>query len=371
MIKKNKIKFIISSIVILLPVLFGVIGSKILPEEIAIHWGLDGSADAWGNPSAIFFILPLVLLAIHWICMILTSVIDKNIEQNKKVMGITFWIIPVISLMSCGVMFNIALGYTSNISAVVFAILGLAFIVIGNYIPKTTRNRTMGIKIKWTLANDENWAATHRFAGKVWVVIGFLCLLAIPLPSAALPFVMIGLILPCALLPIIYSYRFYKKQLAEGKATKEEYEKGYRDIFKNPKAAIIATVILVAVTLIVVAVLMFTGDIETELGESSLTVKADYWADITLNYEDIDAVEYREGGVGGERVNGVGSARLLLGIFRNDEFGTYTRYTYTGKKDCAVLTVDGKKIVIGAEDAQTTKQIYERISAEISERGVE
>lgn len=371
MIKRNKIKLIISSIVILLPVLLGVIGSNILPDDIVIHWGLDGSPDGWGNPSFIFFVLPPILLAIHWICMILTAVIDKDVEQNKKVVGIIFWIIPVISLMSCGVIFSTALGYTSKISAVVFLILALAFIIIGNYMPKMTRSRTAGIKIKWTLGNDENWQATHRFAGKVYVVMGLLCLLAMPLPTAALPFVMIGLILPCVLLPVIYSYRFYKKQLAEGKATKEDYEKGYRDIFKNSKAAVTVTVVLVAVTLIVVLELMFTGNIETTLGESSLTVKADYWSDITLNYEDIDTVEYREGGVDGDRINGVGSARLLLGIFQNDEFGTYTRYTYTGKKDCVVLTVDGKKIVIGTEDTQSTKEIYERISAEISERGGE
>ena len=367
MIKRNKIKLIISSIVILLPMLFGAFGGKMLPEKIATHWGLDGNADGFMSTSVVFFVLPLILLAVHWICMILSAVIDKDVEQNKKVIGITFWIIPVISLMSCGIIFSTALGYTSKISAVVSVILAIAFIVIGNYMPKMTRSRTAGIKIKWTLANDENWNATHRFAGKVYVVMGLLCLLAIPLPTAALPAVMIGLILVCVLLPVIYSYRFYKKQLAEGKATKEEYEKGYREIFKNPKAAVTVTAVLVAVTLIAVAVLMFTGNIETTLGESSLTVKANYWSDITLDYEDIDAVEYREGGVDGERVNGVGSARLLLGIFRNDEFGTYTRYTYTGKKDCVVLTVDGKKIVIGTEDTESTKEIYERISKEISE----
>lgn len=367
MIKRNKIKLIISSVIILLPVLIGIFGSKILPPETAIHWGLDGKADGWGNPSVIFFVLPLVLLAIHWICMIITAVIDKDAAQNKKVVSITFWIVPVISLMSCGVILSAVLGYTSKMSAIISLILALAFIIIGNYMPKITRNRTMGIKIKWTLSNDENWSATHRFAGKVYVVAGFVCLLAMPLPTVALPFVMIGLILPCILLPVIYSYRFYKKQLTEGKTSKEEYEKGYRDMFKNRKAAIIVTVILVAVVLTVIPVLMFTGNIETTLGDTSLTVKADYWTDITLNYEDIDAIEYREGGVEGQRISGVGSARLLLGIFRNDEFGTYTRYTYTGKKACIVLNVEGKTVVIGTDNDGTTKEIYERISAKISE----
>ena len=47
MIKNNKIKFIISSLIILLPMLIGIFGGKLLPEEIAVHWGLNGEADGY------------------------------------------------------------------------------------------------------------------------------------------------------------------------------------------------------------------------------------------------------------------------------------------------------------------------------------
>ena len=46
MIKQNKWKILISSIVILLPMLFGLIMWNRLPEQMAIHWGLAGEADA-------------------------------------------------------------------------------------------------------------------------------------------------------------------------------------------------------------------------------------------------------------------------------------------------------------------------------------
>ncbi|MBO7171229.1 MAG: DUF1648 domain-containing protein, partial [Clostridia bacterium] len=45
MIKQNKWKILISSIVILLPMLFGLIMWDRLPEQMAIHWGLAGEAD--------------------------------------------------------------------------------------------------------------------------------------------------------------------------------------------------------------------------------------------------------------------------------------------------------------------------------------
>lgn len=366
MIKRNKLKLIISSIVILLPMLLGFWGTKILPEEIIVHWGIDGNADGWMNPMLVFTVFPLILLVIHWVCIILTAVLDKNAQQNNKIFGMIFWIIPVISLSSCGIIFMTALGYTSNIYALIMLLLGLSFIIIGNYMPKTTRNVTTGIKIKWTLSNDENWNATHRFAGKVYVTIGFLCLLAMPLPDVAFPFVAIPIILLCVILPIIYSYSFYKKQLREGKVTKDEYKEGYGDIVKNKKIAFIVSAVIIAALAIFLPLLMFTGDVEATLGDDALVIDASFVGGTTIKYENIDSIEYRERGVDGQRVGGFGSARLLLGNFRNDEFGAYTRYTYTGDKPCVVLKVDGRTVVVGTDSEQEMKEIYERISAEIS-----
>ena len=173
----------------------------------------------------------------------------------------------------------------------IYVILAAAFIIIGNYMPKTTRNRSMGIKIKWALSNDENWNATHRLGGKLSVLAGVLCLLAIPLPPFSFIFVVPAVILLACVIPTIYSYRFYKRQLREGKATKEDYEKGYMRIIKNKKASVIVSVVLGVVLAIVLSVLMFTGSIETTFDDNALNVKASFWSDLTLNYEDIKDVE--------------------------------------------------------------------------------
>lgn len=367
LIKQNKWHLIASSIVILLPMLIAFFGGELLPEELTVHWGIDGTADGFASPTVAFIVLPLILLAVHWLCVLVTVLVDKDREQNQKIMRVVFWIIPAISLMSTGTIFAVSLGYTANILAMIMLLLGVTFIVIGNYMPKMKRSRTAGIKIKWTLANEENWHATHRFAGKVYVILGFLCLVCMPLPSAAFPFLCIGIVLVGVLLPVIYSYCFYKKQIAEGTATKESYKEGYRKIWGSSRAAVIVTAILLPLVLIGVAVLMFTGNLEATLGEDALTVKATFSNDLVVRYEDVDAVEYRESGVDGERVYGFGSARLLLGSFKNEEFGTYTRYTYTGDAPCVVMTVKGKTVVVSTGEAATTKAIYDRISAEIAE----
>lgn len=367
LIKRNKWHLIASSIVILLPILLACFGGSILPEELTVHWGIDGTADGFASPTVAFIVLPLILLAVHWLCVLITVLVDKDREQDPKITRVVLWIIPAVSLMSAGTILAVSRSYTANILAMIMLLLGVMFIVIGNYMPKMKRSRTAGIKIKWTLANDENWHATHRFAGKVYVILGFLCLFCMPLPSKAFPFLCIGIILVGVLLPLIYSYRFYKKQLADGTATKESYNEGYRKIWGNSKAAVIVTAILLPLVLIGVAVLMFTGNLEATLGEEALTVEATFSSDLVIRYEDVETIEYREHAVDGERVYGFGSARLLIGSFKNEELGTYTRYTYTGDAPCVVMTVKGKTVVISTGDDATTKAIYDKISAKIAE----
>lgn len=50
--------------------------------------------------------------------------------------------------------------------ALIYYGTSLLFIVIGNYLPKIRQNNTIGIRIVWTLQDEENWNATHSFSGR-------------------------------------------------------------------------------------------------------------------------------------------------------------------------------------------------------------
>lgn len=372
MIKRNKLTLILSSVVIMLPALIGPFLSNILPEKIVTHLGINGKPDGWSDPSTAFLVLPIILLAIHWLLILLSMKLDKNIEKHSgKMFKIVLWIIPAISIFSFSTIVALAIDSGSNVFAWVLIFLGLTFMIIGNYMPKTTRNITSGIKIKWTIGNDENWNATHRFAGRLYFIVGFLCLTCILLPAESFVYVMLVMILISTLLPTLYSYNFYKKQIKNGAATKEEYQKEYDEVFKHSKGATLITVISVAIVLIVVAFLMFTGDIEISVSDSQIKVEADFSEDLTLDFEDIDTVEYREAGISGTRIYGFASARLLLGTFQNDELGRYTSYVYTGKNPCIILTSGNDIYVIGNNDPENLKEIFEAITSKTGEKNIE
>lgn len=355
MIRNNRVKFIISCIIILLPALFGLIMWNRLPEVMTTHWGFAGSADGWNSRPVTVIILPLILLVFHIICLIFTVKDPGNKNQSKKALSMVFWIIPVISLFTNGFMYAIALGYEFSSTSMMFVIMGLMFIFIGNYMPKCKQNFTLGIKIKWTLENEENWNATHRFSGKVWVIGGILLLAAVFLPmKAAIP-VMLVAIIAMALIPFLYSYLYHRKQVKEGTATVTPIFNPYNSFSKGMK--IFSIIIITAVVVLVIAV-MFTGRLEYEYNDTSFTVSSPYWSSIAVDYDDITSIEYRENEDKGTRTSGYGSPILLMGQFHNDEFGYYTRYSYTKCDSCVILTVNDAVLVVSGKDDFQTKAIY-------------
>lgn len=355
MILKNKKLLLLTSLLTLLPIPVGLLLWNRFPETMAIHFGLTGQADGFASIPYAVFVPSLLMLIIHWVCILATALDKGNRNRNQKLQTIVLWIIPLLSnLSSCGI-YALALGWKFSPVAWTMIPMGILFAVIGNYLPKTRMNSTMGIKVWWAYTSEENWNATHRFAGKAWVIAGILMMLCGFLPNGWAVTVMVVLIVVMCILPVVYSWRFYKKELAEGKAVKAVgYSKTDKVLLKGSGIA------MVVLTLLVLYVL-FAGSIEFDFREDYLFIDTNMYTDYVLRYEDIDALELREGPVEGLRVGGFGSFRLLMGFFENEEFGTYTRYTYYKPEACVVITSGEKKIVLSSETKAETEALYQQL----------
>lgn len=211
MIKRNKWSLLLSSLVILLPMVFGVIVWDRLPEQIAIHWNAQGEVDGWSSRALAVFAMPLFLFVLHWVCAFVTAKDPKNDGHNGRMLWLVLWVTPTTSLLCNALVYATAFGVTVSVERVMPLVLGLVFMVIGNYIPKFKQNHTIGIKIPWTLNDEENWNATHRFTGKVWMVGGFAILFTAFLPKSFIFIAFFLCLIPLVAAPFIYSYRFYKR----------------------------------------------------------------------------------------------------------------------------------------------------------------
>lgn len=176
-IKINKKLVLFTSILILLPSLVGCVFWNQLPEEIPTHFNLLGQADGYNHKMSAIFGLPTLMLLMHWLLLFLMIKDPKSSNISSKIQVLIYWIIPFVSCLSMISIYGESLGYSMMSGLLAQIFMGVVMIVIGNYLPKTHRNYIIGIRLPWTLENDENWRKTHRLAGKIWVLGGLLLFL--------------------------------------------------------------------------------------------------------------------------------------------------------------------------------------------------
>lgn len=361
MFQKYKKELIISSLFTLLPILIGLLLWNKLPDLMATHWGVTNQADGYSSKTFAVFGMPFILLGIHWLCLWITSMDPGQKNQSKKAFGLIFWMIPMVSLFSSSIMYGLALGNTVNINSVMFAMMGLMFMAIGNYLPKVKQNFTLGIKVIWTLNSEENWNATHRFAGRIWFFGGLFLMLIACFPAEYGFFALVPAMIAMAFVPMLYSWLYYKKQCREGRG----YSLKKPCMDKTNKTVYRVSMVVLAVVLALIVVLLVVGNINCVFNEDSFTVEASFYDDLTIEYDAIDSIEIRYEPIPGRREFGFGSAKLLLGTFRNEEFGIHARYTYTDCECAVIITVGEKILVLAGATAEETEAIYHTLFAKI------
>ena len=214
MIKKNKLTLIITSLVTLIPIFVGLLLWEKLPEQVPYHWGINGEVDGWASKTQAVLFMPLFMLAMHWVCVFASAADPKSKNYHPKSIHLVLWICPVLSVVMSAMSLGTALGWQFYAIPLMLLFFSALFMAIGNYLPKCTHNYTIGIKIPWTLNSEANWNATHRFAGKLWFVGGLLMLPCSFLPSFWPAIAFMAIVLVMVIVPIVYSWRFYKKESA-------------------------------------------------------------------------------------------------------------------------------------------------------------
>lgn len=170
-----------------------------------------GVPDGWsGKPFAVFG-MPLFLLAVHLVCAFAVFHDPKADNVVRKIRALTLWICPAVSLFVAALTYSYALGNPVNPTFFAMLFMGALFVVVGNYLPKCRQNYTVGIKLPWTLADEDNWNRTHRMAGPLWAAGGFLILLDAFLQIYPL-WLFCGIPLVAVLAPVVYSAALYLKK---------------------------------------------------------------------------------------------------------------------------------------------------------------
>ena len=202
----RKKAILLTSLLTFIPMITGLLLWDKLPKEIPVHFNAVGEPDNYASKAFAVFFIPLVLWVTHLLTGFITLADPKKQNISDKVFLLILYICPAASLFGSVVMYTGALNPPVSVNMVGNLFVGIIFIVVGNYMPKTHQNYTVGIKIPWALNDTENWNKTHRFAGVVWIVCGAVLIINAFLDMLWIVPVSIAV---AVLLPTVYSFLLY------------------------------------------------------------------------------------------------------------------------------------------------------------------
>lgn len=208
--KKIRKETLIPTLVCLLPVFAGIALYHRLPETIATHFGVNGEENGWSGRAFTVFGMPAIMAGIHLLLQFGLSSDPKKQNMSSALRAISIWSVPLLSNFVSCMIFGRALGYAMHIEIFTPLLIGLLFIVVGNYLPKTKQSYTMGIKLPWTLASEENWNRTHRIAGFLWVLGGIATVL-ISILQIWNQWLFFAIVASLVIVPGVYSFFLYRK----------------------------------------------------------------------------------------------------------------------------------------------------------------
>ena len=208
--KNHKKLIILTALLTLLPIAAGLLLWDRLPAQIAIHFAADGTPDNWASKLVAVVGLPLLVTAIHLLGIAMTAIDPKHKNHDARQLTLMLWICPMVSALVSVLMLGNALGKvdTTSVPFFVTVFLGVLFVIIGNYLPKCRPNYTIGIKLPWTLHDEENWRFTHRVGGFAFSIAGVLVIFSAFFGAFWMPF---AILLLAVLVPTVASAGYFYK----------------------------------------------------------------------------------------------------------------------------------------------------------------
>lgn len=206
-------KHLFAIILILITCVAWTIAWPHLPDTIATHWN-GGKVDGYSSKLYGMISMVGIMIGLYIFLNVLPKIDPKRTNYEKFSKGFMVMNNGILVLLFVGNIDIITsgLGYNLFINRIPELLVGILFLVIGNYLPQCKPNFFVGMRNPWTLSNEEVWRKTHRFSGKVFVALGLLMIVSIVVPADWRSYIMLAMILIAVVLTNGYSYILYKKE---------------------------------------------------------------------------------------------------------------------------------------------------------------
>lgn len=219
----------------IIPLFITVIMLQFIPDLVPMHYDFSGKIDRWGSKyEELIFPLIILVMALFWQLFILyfeRKARNTKLDKERAEAVSNAKVLKVVAI-SIAVMFGIMQGFSLygayieantnathsyvDIGKVSCILLGVLFIVIGNFMPKTRKNRTVGVRVRWSMYNDITWMKSNRFGAVALIVAGLLTIVtAIFVNSMMAVLLLLGYLLAATAVTLIYAHKVYLVEISK------------------------------------------------------------------------------------------------------------------------------------------------------------
>lgn len=190
-----------------------------MPDRVPMHYNAAGGIDRMGSKYE-YLLLPTITAALAGFFVILAKYQarkgESGTEKAAMVSGIA--VLAFLIVLEVYILWKAA-AYSPNaddqapefLRLAAFG-LGALFIIIGNIMPKASRNSIFGLRTCWSMKNDEVWRRCQRFGGCSAVVCGIMMIICgIAFSGLAAACALAGLIVIMLTADVAASYLIYKR----------------------------------------------------------------------------------------------------------------------------------------------------------------
>ena len=189
-----------------------------LPDPMPTHWNFQNEVDGYSSRAAGAWLMPLMAAGIY-LLLVAIPFLDPR-RENVASMADLYRLIRLgmtgfMTLLHIVLLMAVLYGRSDLVGRAVPAIVGLLFLLIGNYMPRMRPNWFMGIRTPWTLSSDTVWRKSHLLGGRLFMLAGVVMFLIPFLPETVATIALMAVILVAAFLPIVYSYVIFRREQAK------------------------------------------------------------------------------------------------------------------------------------------------------------
>lgn len=174
-------KKLVFYILMFLPLAAVLIALQFLPDRIPAHYGFDGQVTRWGSKyEALIFPAMTVLLGVIMLALAkFSSKQEGSGSNNERVcLAVDIASMTLLNAMTAYFLYtdfhavqNLST-MALDVNQMMFGLLGIAMVVLGNIMPKLRMNSAVGLRTAWSMKNETTWKKSQRFGGISFIAGG-------------------------------------------------------------------------------------------------------------------------------------------------------------------------------------------------------